>query len=249
METHAHHLHKAPGQGAKHYLFEFFMLFLAVTTGYFVENWRENYAESKRENQFINTLVEDLKSDTSQLKLTIEFKRTRELMVDSLALLIRSKERNKYGNEIYYFARSLTRARFFFPNDRTIQQLKNSGNLRLIHNLVASDNIMGYDQQVRYLLTNYESEREIVSNLREAEKDILDGQVLLGMIEGAGLYELKRPTTNPPLLTEDKTKLNGFIVQAQFVKSILNVTRQREEKLKQTAGELILFLKKEYHLE
>jgi hypothetical protein len=48
METHANHLHKAPGHGWKHYLFEFFMLFLAVTAGYFVENQREHYLEHQR---------------------------------------------------------------------------------------------------------------------------------------------------------------------------------------------------------
>ena len=71
METHAHHLHKAPGNGWKHYFFEFFMLFLAVTLGFFVENWRDHYVENKRERQFMSTLVEDLKSDTSQLTAAI----------------------------------------------------------------------------------------------------------------------------------------------------------------------------------
>ena len=51
METHAHHLHKAPGQGWKHYLFEFLMLFLAVTLGFFVENLRERMVENHRENE------------------------------------------------------------------------------------------------------------------------------------------------------------------------------------------------------
>jgi len=37
METHANHLHKAPGHGLKHYFFEFFMLFLAVSLGFFLE--------------------------------------------------------------------------------------------------------------------------------------------------------------------------------------------------------------------
>src|SRR6266850_2142191 len=46
METHAQHLHNVPGQGWKHYFFEFFMLFLAVTLGFFVENLRENIIET-----------------------------------------------------------------------------------------------------------------------------------------------------------------------------------------------------------
>ena len=34
METHAHHLHKAPGKKWTHYFFEFLMLFLAVFLGF-----------------------------------------------------------------------------------------------------------------------------------------------------------------------------------------------------------------------
>ena len=37
MEVHAHDLHKAPGHGLKHYLFEFLMLFLAVFAGFWLK--------------------------------------------------------------------------------------------------------------------------------------------------------------------------------------------------------------------
>ena len=48
METHAHHLHKAPGKNFWHYFFEFFMLFLAVFCGFLVENYREHKVENER---------------------------------------------------------------------------------------------------------------------------------------------------------------------------------------------------------
>jgi len=51
METHAHHLHKAPGTKIWHYFFEFLMLFLAISLGFFVENKRELYTEHHREKQ------------------------------------------------------------------------------------------------------------------------------------------------------------------------------------------------------
>lgn len=50
METHGQHLHKAPSQGWKHYVFEFFMLFLAVFAGFLAENQREHFVEKKRKN-------------------------------------------------------------------------------------------------------------------------------------------------------------------------------------------------------
>src|SRR5262245_43676916 len=38
METHAHHLHKAPGKKWTHFFFAFFMLILAVFAGFLAEN-------------------------------------------------------------------------------------------------------------------------------------------------------------------------------------------------------------------
>jgi hypothetical protein len=64
METHAHHLHKAPSQGWKHYFFEFFMLFLAVTLGFLVENQREHYVDRKKERVYIRSILKDLVNDT-----------------------------------------------------------------------------------------------------------------------------------------------------------------------------------------
>ena len=61
MEVH-HHSHTERKKWT-HYLWEFLMLFFAVTLGFFVENQREHFIEHKREKQFITTMVEDLKSD------------------------------------------------------------------------------------------------------------------------------------------------------------------------------------------
>ena len=47
MEVH-HHSH-TPRKKWTHYFWEFLMLFLAVTLGFFVENQREHYIENLRE--------------------------------------------------------------------------------------------------------------------------------------------------------------------------------------------------------
>src|SRR5882672_9316983 len=56
MEVHAHDLHKVPGHGLKHYLFEFLMLFLAVFCGFLAENLREHSVEHQRAEQFARSL-------------------------------------------------------------------------------------------------------------------------------------------------------------------------------------------------
>ena len=65
MEVHAHP-HTARKKWT-HYLWEFFMLFLAVTAGFFVENQREHIVEHRREKEFMVSLVKDLESDTSSI--------------------------------------------------------------------------------------------------------------------------------------------------------------------------------------
>ncbi len=47
-----HHSHHAP-KNWKEYVSEFFMLFLAVTLGFFVENYREHVIERQREKEFL----------------------------------------------------------------------------------------------------------------------------------------------------------------------------------------------------
>src|SRR5215510_3176022 len=130
MEVH-HHSH---GQGKKwtHYFWEFFMLFLAVTLGFFVENQREHYVEHQRELQYMRSMVEDLKLDTAELTIHIRQRIERNGMIDSLIYLLSQTNIRENGSSIYYLGRVISPPISFFPNDRTIQQLKSAGGLRLI---------------------------------------------------------------------------------------------------------------------
>jgi hypothetical protein len=78
MEVH-HHTHPASGETHNtrkkwhHYFWEFLMLFLAVTLGFFVENQREHLIEHRREKQYMKSMVEDLAADTIMINSRIRF--------------------------------------------------------------------------------------------------------------------------------------------------------------------------------
>ena len=55
-----------PKKKIKTYLFEFLMLFFAVFCGFMADNLRENLSENQREKIFIRSIVEDIKSDTTE---------------------------------------------------------------------------------------------------------------------------------------------------------------------------------------
>src|SRR4029077_15748495 len=101
MEVHAHsHTER---EKWTHYFWEFFMLFLAVTAGFFVENQREHMVEHQREKKYISTLIQDLKTDTANLQVYINLRREKRIMMDSLLMLLSTGKHKQFGNETYFF--------------------------------------------------------------------------------------------------------------------------------------------------
>src|SRR6516165_2593804 len=67
MEVHHHpDLHHTK-KNWREYFLEFLMIFLAVTLGFFAETIRENISEKHREKDYIVGLINNVKSDTSEL--------------------------------------------------------------------------------------------------------------------------------------------------------------------------------------
>jgi hypothetical protein len=148
MEVHhPHHLtHKKKWS---EYLVEFLMLFLAVFLGFLAENLREETVEHHREKEYIHSLVEDLKSDTLQSSEILVKLNNRMIGFDSVIASLASPGITGNSNNAYRLWSKNMGFADFISNDRTIQQLKNSGGLRLIRNKVVSDGIMKYDQVLK----------------------------------------------------------------------------------------------------
>src|SRR5688572_11958307 len=172
MEVH-HHAHLASGETHTprkkwtHYFWEFLMLFLAVFCGFLAEYKLEHTIEHQREEQYMKAMIEDLKSDILMLEKSVILRMSRLTMSDSLVELLNSPQRDKCGNDIYFFARSSSPPVNIFPNDGTIQPLKSSGNLRLIRNNHITNNIMAYDQKMRNYLFEMGDEIEVRAEYRQ----------------------------------------------------------------------------------
>src|SRR6185436_6860628 len=143
MEVH-HHAHTSRKKWT-HYFWEFFMLFLAVTLGFFVENQREHYIEHKREVEYVRSMIEDLKEDTASFSELIKVNLMANAKIDTLIDLLKGKERNSSAKKIYYMARTipLSDADLEIQN-KTFEQLKGSGGLRLIRNPQTQNKIGSY---------------------------------------------------------------------------------------------------------
>ena len=130
------------------------MLFLAVFCGFLAENQREHYVEHQREKQFVQSLFNDIKADTANIKRIIKARTAKEWSLDSISYMMNNPNPMEFIKEIYFYAIYVSRTLpyRFVPNDGTIQQLKNSGALRLIRKRAVVDSISKYDINVRNLI-------------------------------------------------------------------------------------------------
>ena len=182
MEVH-HHAHDSEvphhKKNWKSYFWEFLMLFLAVFCGFLAEYQLEHTIEHQREREYIKTMVEDLKSDTAQLTRLIGIRKERVIELDSLFELISSDRYKKEGNKVYsLYEFPYWDINRFLPSDRTMQQLKNSGNLRLIRKEIVSNALIHYDVWVRNR-KEYESlQVELATQINPVIENLLDPKVL-----------------------------------------------------------------------
>ena len=85
MEVHHHSHHPKKW---KEYVTEFIMLFAAVTLGFFAENQREHLIEGNREKQYMQSLYEDLRKDTTILNSLIKYDTIQTGKLDTSTILL-----------------------------------------------------------------------------------------------------------------------------------------------------------------
>jgi hypothetical protein len=247
METHAHHLHKAPGKNFWHYFFEFFMLFLAVFCGFLAENQREHIVEHQREKQYMQSMVEDLIKDIQLLENELATTIQQFNGLDSIVKIINTGNLEDEQIRKMY----ILQKRFLSPLtlelvSRTEVQLKNAGGMRLIKNKVVNDSIVNYWQlKDRIIYT-----REAINGHRIKAKD-------LSFTLFDNKYYMKTQADFNIGLTEKKVSLlpHSSISLIEFGNRVSHTSelllfnyKKRLDVLSGTAQRLAELIKKEYHL-
>lgn len=245
MEVH-HHGHVHHKTKWKEYIFQFFMLFLAVFCGFLAEYQLEHKIEDDREKQFIKSFIEDLKIDTTAINNNLLYRETKEKRMDSLILLLRNQKIKGNENELYFLGRTLIRNNRFLSNDGTISQLKYSGSLRLIKNKNAADSMMSYQKTVELIQALQEEDRiERVATLPILAK-IFDPFVFNDMLDEDN--GINRPIGNPPLLSYESSLQKDLAHSINLLKGTSLQMKARLRTLNEKAKNTIAFLNSVYHL-
>ena len=129
----------------------------------------------------------------------------------------------------------------FIYTDRTIQQLKNSGGMRLLRNKAVSDSIVDYDSKVRTVFI--------------AQDQLNNGMVTYGF-EKSKLFQVRLIDTTGngfqdpgiPLLTQNKNEVEEFYNNMLDHKGFFIHLKRLDTDLLERGTRLIAFIEKEYHL-
>jgi hypothetical protein len=246
MEVHAHT--HTPRKKWTHYFWEFLMLFLAVTLGFLVENQREHYIEHQRAKSYAANMYQELQKDTLELDSLIAEVRDFCKKLDTFCLLMETKDHHTNGM-LYYYSNYTTWGSTFSPNNATLEQLKNSGNLRYIKKEVAT-RISEYDKFLQDLGEELTTARFEYNKINELRLQIFNGVIADNFYSTS--VTISRDSMfglNPSLVNEEPRLMKEFTGWVKYTSGVYRQqVRSHFRPLKKRATELMGLLKKEYHL-
>lgn len=230
------------------YIWEFLMLFFAVVCGSFAEYLLEHKIERDRERQFVYSLIEDLAVDTTQLNQTVHrfdtFQKSMDTVVANYGLLGK-----KYSHLLYSNIFKMSGYPTFYNCDRTMQQLKNSGAMRLISKPKCAKAIADYDNRVKDVINSSQSSvDDILKNYFFPKYlNMFDYQKILYDVKYKNREQLEKENRSY-LLKTDKQSLAEFFNCIVVYQSVCFQVMEEEYKLKLEAAKLLKQLKKEYDI-
>lgn len=241
-----HHHTSTPHKKFTHYLWEFFMLFLAVFCGFLAENQREHFVEHNRERQFMQSLAEDLEADTIELHRAMQKADSVIYYSDSALVFLASyKISNQIPFRLATFVGKAGQRQYLIISDRTSSQLKNSGAMRLIRKKRVSDFILKYWKQIDE--TNLSLERYMV--YRNSGRELVFKLWVLPEVYNAQYSVASDSIQQLRVIDEDAKKWDEF---ANLIAMGGAITKDSHLKNLQQqlfmASELISLIKNEYHL-
>ena len=247
MEVH-YHPHKESQKKWKEYLIDFFMIFLAVTLGFFSENFKEHLSDTNREREYIESFIQNLQTDVGELK---ELLADKEIMngYDSLFKVDKTGflKLPVQDSLFYYSVRYISTIRDFKQTDFTIIQLRNAGGYRLIQKRNVADSISKYEEkndnikmQSALMIQSFLSQFNYFDQIFDLSK--------VSRVFNGSTYASHIPGSEPVLITNDYNKIALYINQCYQTNLIYRGYRSMLNNHLNYLNRLIIFLKMEYHI-
>lgn len=141
VQHHKHTHHKKWTQ----YVWDFILLFIAITLSFFVENRREHFIEHKRLKKYLTNIQQDVKSNIASLDSLIL---SNHLMLGTYDSLLAEMLKEPDRVDRFAYAQKIfpVYMRLFKNRKETFEQLIMTGSLRYLDNQPLLKAIVGYNR-------------------------------------------------------------------------------------------------------
>jgi len=249
MEVHSH-THSARKKWT-HYLWEFLMLFLAVSLGFYAENLREGILHKKEVKTQMNSLISDLQTDILLFDSVLDRNDYSIQMADSLIEILHSDITNTPS--AYFTARSVTaNLGYYYTNSKSFDQMKSSGLLRYIKPKNLLDSIGTYYVSFQWLANQTDLVKLKLDEIHKGNKLLFDGYVFQQMMNvglttfGGERLIINRPSVNPILLSKEFKDINAVSLNYHYYSSTIKFYKRTAVVQRNLAIRLIELIKNEY---
>jgi hypothetical protein len=254
MEVHHHPDTHHKRKKFKEYFFEFIMIFLAVTLGFFAEGLREHIGDRTKEKEYMTSLTQELTYDTSQYSKVLHTIVRLKPQLDSLYKNVNAAARYNYilqGKWNYSMNQFNIEYR---PGLPTILQLQSSGNLRLIESRIVGNKILEYEAFVKGNVERLDNDLSAATQkVYGLEDRFCDYKYFvaanLGGDDQKNITESTLANFDMPLVVRETVSLNELANSFVNYKAISTVYNKIVQDALKYATELIKLINDEYHLE
>lgn len=242
MEVHHHPDLHHDRKKFREYLLEFLMIFLAVTLGFFAEQIREHISEKSRAGELAESMINDLKEDTTQMRRLIDQEKAWGEKVEVLRQVLDTPFEKINTARFYEAGYNIIDARNFKRSSGTADQLKHSGYLRYFVNTPLPGMLSDYDAAVESLVEVQKLEfnwvdQYIVSFMFAHT----DARITRQLHMGAKIPD------SPRLIGVNNQMINEFLNHLGGLRSLnMGCTMSLTNSLEK-ANQFIAMLQKEYH--
>lgn len=229
-----------PGNKFSRYLFyatgEIVLVVVGILIALALNNRKEQRAVAQSEYLYMVNLKEDLQADLDLYEAY--FVRNRELyqLIDSLIVQLSAENYRSTSDATAYQARIMTtkwnRVR---PVERTFEQMKSSGQLKIISNHRVSDGISDYYNSIFELETYNEALVLWLEHYISLMGRVYDGKVLFEILK----TRQKVFVANTAIITDDRKDINELITSLQYIYGAIKLSEDLVVQRREKAGKLI----------
>jgi ribosomal protein L17 len=215
------------------------------------ENQREHYIENQRTKQYALSLIGDLKKDTGAFRVLKRNYIKDIIKIDTFRNMLKNISIIEIpAAALYYYCEPVIWAKGITFHDATIQQLKNSGNLRYFPAWI-QNKISEYDRMTRELSARQENEIYFSRISRDMMTEIFDAESILTVTNlsiPSDVEEFKKK--NISLIKKDTLSVKKLVNEIIYRQASWQFRlKQIIEPTNEAATELLTDLEKKYNME